>query len=52
MGLFDSIGSLVGSVAKVVTAPVEMVVDVADAVVRPLADGAEALKDEMKDLLR
>lgn len=50
MGLFDSIGSLVGNVARVVLAPVEIVADVADAMVKPVADGAQALVDEVKDL--
>lgn len=52
MGLFDSIGSLVGNVAKVVIAPVEIVADLGNAIVKPIADGAEALVDEVKDLTK
>lgn len=50
MGLFDSITDLVGSVAKVVAAPVEVVVNVANAVVEPLAEAAEEIIKDVKSL--
>jgi hypothetical protein len=52
MGLFDSLVNLVGDVATVVTKPVEVVVDLADAAVKPLADGMTELAKDVKDLLK
>lgn len=52
MGLFDSLGDLVGNVAKVVVTPVEIAADLANAVVKPLADGVDAIADEVKDLTK
>ncbi len=52
MGLFDSLVNLVGDVATVVTKPVETVVDAADAVVKPVADGLTELAKDVKDLTK
>ena len=52
MGLFDSLTDLVGNVTRVVVTPVEIVADVANAVVKPIADGVETIKDEVKDLTK
>jgi hypothetical protein len=50
MGIFDSIFSLTGNVAKVVLAPVEIAVDLADTVVMPVADAAGEIVDGIKEL--
>lgn len=50
MGLFDSLAGLVGDLAAIVVAPVEVAVDVTAAVVKPLADGARAVVEEVKEL--
>lgn len=52
MGLFDSLTNLVTDVAKTVTKPVEIAVDITDAVVKPLADGLDELSKEVKDLTK
>lgn len=52
MGLFDSFTNLVGDVARVVTTPVEMAIDAADALVKPVADGLTELAREVKDLTK
>ena len=49
-GLFDSVFDLVGDVAKVALAPVEMAVDLAGAAVKPLAEVAKVLVDDVKSL--
>ena len=43
MGLFDSIGELVSDVVDIAIAPVEVVIDVADAVVKPIAEWQKML---------
>jgi len=50
MGLFDSLTSLVENTAKVVLAPVEIVVDLADAAMQPLAEAAKDLTDDVKSI--
>lgn len=50
MGIFDSLTSLVTNVAKIVVAPAEVVVDLADAVVKPLADAAEEIVKDIKSI--
>lgn len=50
MGLFDSVFSLVSDVVTVVAAPVEMVVDVAGAVVKPIAEEAKELVKDVKSI--
>lgn len=49
MGLFkliESVADLVVDTSKVVTEPTRMIVDTADALVKPLADGLEEIADE------
>lgn len=52
MGLFDSLVDLAASAVTIAVKPVEIVADVAGAVVKPLADGATALAEEVKDLTK
>lgn len=49
-GLLKSLGGLAADVAQVVAAPVEMVVDVAAAAVKPVAEAAKELVDDVKRL--
>lgn len=49
-GLLKSITELATDVVKVVATPVEMVVDLAGAVVKPIAEVARDLKDDIKSL--
>lgn len=49
-GLLKSLGGLAADVAQVVTAPVEMVVDVAAAAVKPVAEVAKELIADVKSL--
>lgn len=49
-GLLKSLGDLAVNVADVALTPVEMAVDLANAVVQPLADAAETLRDDVKGL--
>ncbi|MDX6011338.1 hypothetical protein [Cupriavidus necator] len=49
-GLLKSVGELALDVAKVAVAPVEIVVGVASAAVKPIAEAAEALVDDVKSL--
>ena len=48
--LLKSVVELTTDVVKVVATPVEMVVDLADAAVKPLAEVADDLKNEIKSL--
>lgn len=50
--MFKSIFGLVGDVAKIVVAPVEMVVDVTRIVTKPVADIAEAAAHEVKTVVK
>lgn len=49
-GLLKSVVDLASDVAEVVTAPIEMVVDLTSAAVKPIADVAKELKDDVKSL--
>lgn len=49
-GLFNSLTELAADVVKVVVAPVEIVVDLADAAVKPVAEVAQELANEIKSL--
>lgn len=49
-GLLKSVTDLVMDVAEVVTAPVEMAVDIADAGLQPFKEAAESLKADIKSL--
>ncbi len=50
MGLFDSLKELASDVLDIAVAPVEVAVDITKAVVKPVAEGARAVVDEVKDL--
>jgi hypothetical protein len=50
MGLFDSVFDLTKDVLKVASAPITMVVDLAGAAVKPLAEVADELTNEIKSL--
>ncbi len=50
-GLFSSIGQFACAAAEIAVAPVEVVATLANAVVKPVAEGAEALVKEVKDLV-
>ena len=50
MGLFDSVFDLTKDVLKVASAPVEMVVDLAGAAVKPIAEVAQELTYDVKSL--
>lgn len=52
MGLLDSLVNLVEDVALVVTKPVEMALDLADAAVKPIADAATELAKDAKDITK
>lgn len=52
MGLLDSLTNLVTDVATVVLKPAEIALDIADAAVKPIADGATELAKEVKDLVK
>lgn len=49
-GLLKSVTDLAADVTKVVVAPVEVVVDLAGAVVKPVAEAAEEIVEEVKSL--
>ncbi|WP_298406517.1 hypothetical protein [Janthinobacterium sp.] len=49
-GLLKSLGGLAADVVQVVAAPVEMVVDVAAAAVKPAAEVAKELVADVKSL--
>lgn len=48
--LFKSLTDLAGDVAAVVVAPIEMAVDLTGAAVKPLAEAANDLTDDIKSL--
>jgi hypothetical protein len=50
MSLFGSLIDLTTDVVRVVAAPVEAVVDLAGAVVKPIADVAEDLVSDIKSI--
>lgn len=49
-GLLKSIGDLAADTVRVVAAPIEVIVDAVDAVVKPIADVAEDLVKDVKSL--
>ena len=50
LGLFNSVTELVGNVAKVVVAPVEMAADLANAALQPIVEVAKDLANDIKSL--
>lgn len=52
MSLFDSVLNLATDLTKIVVAPVEVVVDVAAATVKPVAEVVEDLTNDVKDALK
>lgn len=50
MSIFDSVIGLTKDVFEVVTTPVEIAVDLADAIVKPIAQAAKEIKDDVKSL--
>lgn len=50
MSFFDSVIVLTKDVFEVVTTPVEIAVDLADAIVKPMAEAAKEMKDDVKSL--
>ena len=52
MSLFKSLGDLVGDVVTVATAPVKIAVDVTSAIVKPVADAAKYVTDEVSNVLK
>ncbi len=50
--LFESAASILNTAAKVVVAPVAIVVNVADVVTKPIGDIAVAVQEEIKDVLK
>ena len=48
----DSLFGLVGDLATIVMKPVEAAVDVTRLVTKPLAEGVEAVADEIKELTK
>lgn len=49
-GLFDSIADLATNVVKVAAAPIEVAVDLTNAVVKPMADAAEVVVQDVKSI--
>jgi hypothetical protein len=52
MGLLDSLTNLVSDVVTVALKPAEIVLDLTDAAVKPLADGLTEIANDVKDLTR
>ena len=50
MSFFDSVIVLTKDVFEVVTTPVEIAVDLADAAIKPMAEAAKEIKDDIKSL--
>jgi hypothetical protein len=50
MNIFDGLTNLAANVVKVAVAPIEMVVDVTNAVVQPIAEAAEDLVEDVKSI--
>ena len=48
--MFGSLGKLVGDVVDVVTAPVEVALDVTRLVTKPIADAAQTVAKEVKEI--
>ncbi len=52
MGLFDSLCDLTFDAVKIVAAPVDVVVTVAAAAVKPVAEVVTDLAEEIKDVVK
>lgn len=52
MGIFDSLLDLTTSAVKIVAAPVDVVVTVAAAAAKPVAEVVEDLADDIKDVFK
>lgn len=50
--MFDSLFGTIANVARVVTAPVEIAADIAEAVTKPIADLAQDVVDTVKDEIK
>lgn len=50
MGLFDSLVELTTNTVKVVAAPVEVVAELANAAVKPIAEAAEEIVEDVKSI--
>lgn len=50
MNIFGSLTDLATNIVKVAVAPVEIAVDLADAVVKPIAEAAEQIVDDVKSI--
>lgn len=50
--MFGSLISLVENTARLVVAPIALAVDVADAIVEPIANVVEELADDVRDVLK
>ena len=51
MGLFDSLFDLASDVVKIVVTPVDLVVSVAGAITKPIAEVTKTLADDIKSAL-
>lgn len=49
MGLFDSITKLTKDVAEIVTAPIEIAVDLTRQITKPIADAAKEIVEDVKE---
>jgi len=49
-GLFDSLAELTTNVVKVATAPIEVAVDLTNAVVKPMAEAAQFITEDIKSI--
>ena len=49
-GLFNSVAELVSDTVKVVSAPFQGVVELADSVVKPIAEAAQELVEDIKSI--
>ncbi len=52
MGLFDSLLDLATDTVKIVAAPVDVVVTIAAAAVKPVAEVVEELAEDIKDAVK
>lgn len=50
MSFLDSVIELTKDVFEVVSTPVEIAVDLADAAIKPMAEAAKEIKDDIKSL--
>ncbi len=52
MGIFSSFVELAEDAGRLVAAPVEIALDITGAIVKPLADGAQVVVEEVKQLTK